>query len=30
MGLYARVETSGPIVAAQGFERHGHMVYFDR
>lgn len=30
MGLYARVDTSAPIVAAHGFERHGHMLYFER
>jgi GNAT superfamily N-acetyltransferase len=30
IGLYAKVETSAPIVAAQGFERHGMMTYFER
>lgn len=29
MGLYAREDTSAPIVAAHGFERHGPMVYFE-
>ncbi|MFP4601244.1 MAG: GNAT family N-acetyltransferase [Persicimonas sp.] len=29
MGLYAKEDTSAPIVAAHGFDRHGHMVYFD-
>ncbi|MFP4599027.1 MAG: hypothetical protein ACOC9J_02205 [Persicimonas sp.] len=29
LGLYARQETSAPIVAAQGFERHGHLHYFE-
>ena len=28
IGLYARDETSAPIVDAHGFERHGPMVYF--
>jgi GNAT superfamily N-acetyltransferase len=30
LGLYAREETSAPIVATQGFERHGYLVYFER
>lgn len=30
VGLYARDDTSGPIVAAHGFHRHGRMVYWDR
>ncbi len=30
VGLYARVDTSAPIVAAHGFERHGRMVWWDR
>lgn len=30
LGLYARVDTSAPIVEAQGFERHGHMVNFHK
>jgi hypothetical protein len=30
VGLYARDDTSGPIVAAHGFERHGPMTYWDR
>lgn len=30
VGLYARVDTSAPIVARQGFERHGRMVYWER
>ncbi|WP_168210940.1 GNAT family N-acetyltransferase [Persicimonas caeni] len=30
LGLYARRETSAPIVAAQGFEQHGYMDYFER
>lgn len=30
VGLYAKVETSSPIVAAQGFERHGSMTYYLR
>ncbi|QDG53956.1 GNAT family N-acetyltransferase [Persicimonas caeni] len=30
LGLYAREETSAPIVAAQGFERHGYLDYFER
>ncbi len=29
-GLYARLETSAPIVAAQGFERHGRMAFWER
>jgi GNAT superfamily N-acetyltransferase len=29
-GLYARLDTSAPIVAAQGFARHGRMVFWDR
>ncbi len=28
VGLYARQESSSPIVAAQGFDRHGTMIYF--
>ena len=30
LGLYAREDTSAPIVDAHGFERHGHFQYFDR
>jgi GNAT superfamily N-acetyltransferase len=30
LGLYAREETSAPIVAAQGFERHGYLLYFEK
>jgi GNAT superfamily N-acetyltransferase len=30
LGLYARVETSAPIVAAHGFVQHGTMVYYQR
>ena len=30
VGLYARRESSAPIVARQGFERHGPMTYWDR
>lgn len=30
VGLFARRETSGPIVAALGFERHGAMVHWER
>jgi len=30
VGLYAKVDTSSPIVAAQGFERHGSMTYYLR
>ncbi len=30
VGLYARLESSAPIVASQGFERHGRMQYFVR
>jgi GNAT superfamily N-acetyltransferase len=30
MGLYAREETSAPIVDAHGFERFGHMTHFGR
>ncbi len=30
VGLYARVGTSSPIVAAQGFDSVGNMVYWDR
>ncbi len=30
VGLYARVDTSGLIVARQGFERCGRMTYWDR
>jgi hypothetical protein len=30
VGLYARVDTSAPIVAAQGFERHGPMTFWER
>ena len=29
-GLYARLETSAPIVAAQGFRRHGRMDFWER
>ncbi len=29
VGLYARLDTSAPIVANQGFERHGRMEYWD-
>lgn len=29
-GLYARLETSAPIVAAQGFRRHGRMEFWER
>ena len=30
VGLYARLDTSAPIVAKQGFEGHGEMTYWDR
>ncbi len=30
VGLYARAESSSPIVAKQGFEPHGSMTYFTR
>lgn len=30
VGLYAKRDTSGPIVDALGFERHGPMAYWDR
>ena len=30
IGLYAKTDTSAPIVAAQGFMRHGMMTYFER
>jgi GNAT superfamily N-acetyltransferase len=30
VGLYARRSTSGPIVAANGFTRHGPMTYWSR
>lgn len=30
VGLYARVETSSPIVARLGFASHGEMVFWDR
>lgn len=30
VGLYARLETSAPIVARQGFERFGRMEYWDQ
>jgi len=30
LGLYARDTTSGPIVAAHGFTRHGQMIHWDR
>ena len=30
VGLYARVDTSAPIVAAQGFTRGGPMTYWER
>jgi GNAT superfamily N-acetyltransferase len=30
VGLYARIESSAPIVARQGFERHGPMTYWVR
>jgi GNAT superfamily N-acetyltransferase len=30
VGLYARIDTSAPIVAKQGFQRHGRMVYWER
>ncbi len=30
VGLYARLETSAPIVAAQGFSRHGPMHHWTR
>ena len=30
IGLYAREDTSAPIVLAKGFECGGHMVYFQR
>lgn len=30
LGLYAKVDTSAPIVAAQGFERFGLMTHFER
>lgn len=29
-GLYAKNTTSGPIVAAHGFTRHGHMIHWSR
>ena len=28
VGLYAKVETSAPIVAKQGFERFGEMTFW--
>jgi GNAT superfamily N-acetyltransferase len=30
VGLYARLGSSAPIVARQGFERHGRMTYWDK
>ncbi len=30
LGLYAVENTSAPIVDAHGFERHGHLQYFER
>lgn len=30
LGLYARENTSAPIVVAHGFEQHGYMVFFNR
>lgn len=30
IGLYARDETSAPIVDAHGFERHGFMTYYEQ
>lgn len=30
LGLYARANTSAPIVAAQGFQRYGEMTHFER
>ena len=30
LGLYARTNTSAPIVAAHGFDEHGAMTYFER
>jgi GNAT superfamily N-acetyltransferase len=30
VGLFARVDTSAPVVARQGFSRHARMVYWDR
>lgn len=30
IGLYARLETSAPIVLRQGFQEHGRMSYWDR
>lgn len=30
VGLYAMIETSAPIVDAQGFVRHGAMTFWDR
>ena len=30
VGLYARDATSGPIVAAHGFARHGRYIQWDR
>lgn len=30
MGLYGRMTTSAPIVASQGYEQYGRMVYFER
>lgn len=30
VGLYARQDTSAPIVARQGFERHGWMTFWER
>lgn len=30
VGLYARVETSAPVVARVGFEEHGFMTYWER
>ena len=30
VGLYARLGTSEPIVAAQGFQRHGRMTFWTR
>ena len=30
VGLYARVDSSAPIVAKQGFQRCGRMTYWDR
>ncbi len=30
VGLYARLESSAPIVARLGFQRHGRMTYWER